>query len=74
MSHIALEKTFKYKIKHAISFHQSIAKAKDFKNLQNTFFSGKIFPEINISAPHISSKNNASERSFYQPLSKKIIL
>ena len=38
LSHIALEKTFKkYKIKHAISFHQSITKAKDFKNLQNTF-------------------------------------
>ncbi len=62
LSHIALEKSFKkHNIKYAISFHQSISKAEDFKDLQNTF-SGKVFPEINISAFHVSSKKNASER------------
>ena len=62
LSHIALEKSFKkHNIKHAISFHQSISKAENFKDLQNNF-SGKVYPEINIGAFHVSSKNNASER------------
>ena len=59
VSSIALEKAYKsLGIKRAISFHNSIDKAKRFMNQQK-----KLFSESNIEVFHVSSKVNVGERN-----------
>ncbi|RMZ49829.1 hypothetical protein EB821_01045 [Candidatus Marinimicrobia bacterium PRS2] len=59
---IALRKAMRGRnIKHALSFHSSIAKAKVFADNQENFT--KVFPEYwNVDAFHVSGKMNTSER------------
>ena len=59
---IALRKAIRgNNIKHALSFHSSISKAKIFANNQSAFT--ELFPNYwNLDAFHVSGKMNTSER------------
>ncbi|MDC0102549.1 DEAD/DEAH box helicase family protein, partial [Alphaproteobacteria bacterium] len=56
---LTLQKVFrKYKIKHAVSFHSSIKRAKFFSDQQ-----GKLSTKREIKNYHVSSKHSAGERA-----------
>lgn len=60
---IALRKAMKkYPIRHAVSFHSSIARARAFKNTQDTF--SKVFPQYGLlDTFHVSGKTPTAIRS-----------
>lgn len=62
-SGIAIEKAFEnYGIKHAISFHRSIKRAKDFTS-QQAAFGHRVGSKLKIQNRNVSSKYSAGQRS-----------
>ena len=62
-SGIAIEKAFEsYGIKHAISFHRSIKRAKDFTS-QQAAFGHRVGSKLKIKNRNVSSKYSAGQRS-----------
>ena len=61
-SNIALQKAFEeYPIKHAISFHSSIKRAKNFQEIQSKY--STIFnTQAKLSTYHVSGKDSSSDR------------
>ena len=61
-SAVALRKCYnQYGIRHTVSFHSSIKRAEEFKNLNETLTRSGVFK--NLKSYHISSKKSAGERS-----------